>query len=419
MKLLLALLLVVAIYIGSVPLLLVLSAFIILRALLHLWIHHATSSLQVMRSMDQRLFFGERTAVRIELHSQSALPVPWILLREHVPLSLATSGVVSHALMLPARGTAAFTYELTGKQRGYHAVGPIQISAGEVLGLSRRELEVPARSSILVYPRLLSAHELELPTLVLFGDLRSRRHLIGDPARMHGVREYLPGDPLHDIHWRATASSGALQVKHYQPSTAAQTMIFLDLQRAAYPRPLKHAAVEYAISVAATLASRLIEQRQAVGLATTGLLYLPSGADHATHSPEPDWSSKPEVRAHGDRLWHSMAEPMAPARGRGQLLQVLETLACLEVNPELCTMASLLTRYALSLPWGATIVIITAQLPDELFVALHRLREAGLSALVLCVRSDPDRAALEARARSLGARLHFQPYDQSREAVPS
>ncbi|MBV9747532.1 MAG: DUF58 domain-containing protein [Acetobacteraceae bacterium] len=413
MKVLFAVLLVVVLYSGSVPLFIVLSTFITLWALARIWLRLAAAGLRVERYIDRRLFFGERATVRLEVRSQSALPLPWVLLREHQPLGLASPSVTSHALSLSGRQTATICYELTGSQRGYHQVGPLQISAGDVFGLARVDMELVRRDSLIVYPRLLQAHALELPMLALYGDLRSRRRLVTDPARLHAVREYVPGDALHDIHWRATASTGSLQVKQYQPSTAAQTLVFLDLQRDSYPRSLGQAAVEYAISLAATIASRLLDQRQQVGLATTGQVCLPALQDDVVCAEQHAVDGVPHA------AWRRVPEPLAPARGRGQLLQMLDVLACLELNPDAYALSALVARHALSLPWGSTVVIISALVPEDLFLTLHRLREAGLPALVLCVRRDPDQAALEARARALGARILFLPHDQYREAMPS
>lgn len=409
MNLLLVLVFVVAVYLGNVLLFLAAASFFILRVLMRLWVRRAAADLHVERRLDRHVFFGERATVHLDVGSGSALPLPWLHVREHVPLSLAAPSVISHALTLRPRERVTISYELIGRQRGLHQIGPLQLSAGDVFGLARRELEVQSRSDLIVFPRLLQAHELDLHSLALFGDVRSRRRIIGDPARMRGVREYAPGDPLHDIHWRATAATGALQVKHYEPTTSLRTMIFLDLAHAPYERPGTTALAELAISAAATVAVRLVEQRQEVGLATTGCVSLGRAEREQSATPAADGE-----RAPGSR--RTVPTPLAPARGRAHLLHLLEILACLEPGAAQ-RLDDLLMRHALGLPWGSTLLIVTAQVQEQVFVCMHRMREAGLLVVVLCVGEHPDRAALAARARALGARLEFLSPAMRREAV--
>jgi uncharacterized protein (DUF58 family) len=414
MNLLLTLLLVVAVYIGSVPLFMAAALFIILRLLMQRWVRGASAHLRIERHLDQHVFFGERTTVRLDVRSDSALPLPWLLLREHVPTGMATPSVVAHALSLPARSTATVSYELTARRRGRHLIGPLQISVGDVFGLARRELQAPAQSALIVFPRLLPLPELEMQTLALVGDVRARRRIIGDPARMHGVRDYTPGDPLHDIHWRATAATGSLQVKQCEPSTSMRTLIVLDLSWVTHVHRESIAMAELAISAAATFAARLVARRQEVGLATIGCA-LPDEARQQDDAPD----SRRAAHAASDAPHATQLTPaaLAPGRGRAHLLQLLEILALVEPDTGDRPPAQTLLHQALSLPWGSTVLIVTATVQEEFFLTAHRLREAGLLVMAICVDRQPDQESLAARARSLGVHLHFLSREAQREAA--
>src|SRR6185437_10131894 len=78
-----------------------------------------------------------------------------------------------------------------------------------------------------------------------------------------------------------------------------QSLIFLDLRRDGYDAVEVLGAAEFAISVAATLAARLIEQRQEVGLATNGLVPLPPEEEGAGIAPTEMTSPIPRLTAHG------------------------------------------------------------------------------------------------------------------------
>jgi uncharacterized protein (DUF58 family) len=341
------------------------------------------------------------------------LPIPWLEIHESMPAALALPNVLSRVLHLAPLQNATVSYSLQGRRRGFHTVGPLTAAVGDVFGLVRREMQLAGLQSLLVYPRILSSDELELPAVALFGVVRSRRQLLGDPSRLAGVRGYLPGDPLHDIHWPATANTGILQVKQYQPATTHQTVIFLDLDSTGYNAPDVFSAAEFAISVAATIASRLTEQRQEVGLVTNGQVLLALAEDRGPEdesgdSPAPlaPAGSAKDAAGQGNSPVGRAPAPIGPARGRAHLMRILEVLARVELIEHGEPLIGLLSQRTLALPWGTTVVIVAGRTSDELFPALHKLRQVGLLVVLFLIEPNPDRAAVEARARAIGAALH-------------
>ena len=99
------------------------------------WIHRVTAGLRVGRRFERRLFFGETTTVTLEIHNGSALPIPWLLVHESLPGAIATPSIVSQVLSLTGHETGTVTYQLTGRRRGFHAVGPLTLTIGDVFDL--------------------------------------------------------------------------------------------------------------------------------------------------------------------------------------------------------------------------------------------------------------------------------------------
>ena len=406
MNVLIALALIVAIYLGSIPLFVTVALFFLLLLAMRAWVRYTSSRLVASRTGQSRLFFGETATMTVEVRSQSKLPTPWLVVHDQVPAALAPNGGVAQALALPAARSAQITYEIVGCSRGCHTIGPLRLSTGDIFGLAQRELQAPIYQTLIVYPRLLPLGSLDLPSVALAGDLRARRRLLGDPARVQGVREYAQGDPLHDIHWRATASAGSLQVKQYQPTTTVEALIFLDLNRASYNNPISFIAAEFAISLAATLSSRLLDARQQVGLVSNGRLSAPAEAEAAAKPPDAGAEPAP----------HGPSVRATTARGRAQVVRLLELLARLELDEGATELVHCLTRHALGLPWGSTVIVITGRMTEALFLTLHRLRESGAQVQLYCVRPCADQVVWEARARTLGVALRTLSYAQYQEA---
>ena len=89
--------------------------------------------------------------------------------------------------------------------------------------------------------------------------------LYEDPTRIAGVRRYEAGDPLNRVHWRATARTGVLHSKVYEPSTVVGVTLLLDFHIAAHDPRHEPVRSELAITAAASIANAvyLLGQRLA------------------------------------------------------------------------------------------------------------------------------------------------------------
>ncbi len=393
------------------------------------WMQRLGAGLRMQRQVESRVFYGEEIAVTLSVTNGGGLPAPWVRLSDQQPFELAGPSAYREVFALAPGQTHEVAYTLTGRRRGVHTIGPLTLTVGDVFGQAQRIVRYADAQSLIVYPRVVPLERLGLPTLALLGDARSRRKILGDPARVSGVRDYAPGDPLHHVNWRATASTGRLQVKQFEPTTTLRTTVFLDMERIGYTQRDPLSATELAITVAASLISHLIGRRQEVGLVTNGQVALspqldggpvetivPVGVSAAALQGlrGPESTSTPMLGA-GNQEPRTDAVPIRAGNGYGHLTGMLELLARLKMREDgvkragSAGFAALLERESLHLPWGSTVVAIGGALPPEVFGALHRLHEAGLSVVMLDIERRPDAPEMRARARALGVHLHVVP----------
>jgi len=135
---------------------------------------------------------------------------------------------------------------------GYYRIGPLVTLGGDLLGATTYEGRQVADDFVIVYPKIVQLHELGFPSQSPFGTLSSHERVFEDPTRIQGVRDYQPGDSPRRIHWTATASTGRLLVKQYQPAIARETLICLDMNQNNYERGQRYTATELAIVIAAS-----------------------------------------------------------------------------------------------------------------------------------------------------------------------
>jgi len=108
----------------------------------------------------------------------------------------------------------AIEYDLSLPERGEHAVGPLSIEITDVLGLAAVTYRYDVRDEILVRPRVLPISIPPGEIYPEYGDFGPER---GD---FDYLREYEPGDPTHDIHWKSSAKTadGSLLVSEFSAS---------------------------------------------------------------------------------------------------------------------------------------------------------------------------------------------------------
>jgi len=344
-----------------------------------LWARRIVERLDAQRQFVPRAFFGDRVTVDVTLHNAGWLPVPWFEVHETLPIQLITPPFYREVASLGPRERRHFHYTLSCRRRGYYPLGPLNMQTGDLLGIERRSLARVEPAYLTVYPRVVPLQQLGLPTRSPLVALPARSPLFEDPARIMGVRDYQPGDSPRRIHWTATASTGRLLVKRYQPAIARETLICLDLNQEDYERGQRYTATELAIVVAASIANHIVVRDK-----------LPVGLTTEARDP---------LLNDGTRFF------LPPRPERAHLMSLLEVLARVQVTSG-ASFVDLLRRESVNLSWGATLAVITGRESETLFNSLVYLRRAGFAVALILVQPGRPSAELQKRADVLGVLIH-------------
>ena len=346
----------------------------ILIGAVSLWRRHALDGVAYRRRLHYRRGFpGEQILLQIEVENQKPLPLSWLRVEDPWPLAvapedetvLAPSHLPDQALLTNVFAlrwfeTARREYRLLLRKRGLYKLGPARLESGDVFGMYEISREDPSDDYVAVFPLLLPMEKLEIPAEDPYGDVRSRRRIFEDPTMPMGIREYRPEDGFRDIHWPATARTGQLQVKIYQPTTAQVTMVCLNTStfdrhwEGVYPELLEHV-----ISTAATFIYRAVQDGHQVGLLSNGCL------------------------AHADRPLK-----IAPSRSPKQLGRIFEALA--GITPMVMTpFETFLLREMPRVPYGASLMVVTAVTPPELMNTLAEIKRYNRRITLISLAQQP------------------------------
>lgn len=239
--------------------------------------------------------------------------------------------------------------ELPTSRRGVVASGPLLVDRGDPLGLALRTLNTGQPAELYVRP-----HAVDLPeigaSLARSVDGPQADTMMEGTLAFHALRDYVPGDELRHVHWRASAHAGKLVVKQHVDTAHAALAVVLDTavpgEAAAAGLPEAVAeAFETAVDCAASVAAIAAVQRQPLLLIDqTGASLLPGAARrHRGYIVDDVLDSltkvDPVVKAHTGGRRASPAGPGKPgaadplpaalrrlaASGRGSLAVVIST----------------------------------------------------------------------------------------------
>jgi uncharacterized protein (DUF58 family) len=333
------------------------------------WITHVLARVQFSREFENKAFPGETIPVKIAIHNRSMLPAVWLRIQDYFPIEVADQRQYHQIITLGPRQQLDLNYQLKPQKRGYYPIGPLDITSGDLLGLSSEQSTRGQINHLTVYPRIINLTNPFLPSNSPMGTLRHRQPVFEDPSRPIGKRDYQAGDSLRRIDWKSSASVGRLQVKQFEPSIALETAIFLNLNLEEYSSKDWVDATELAIVTAASLANWVIAKRQSTSFYT-------NGADQLNPT-------------------NSFA-PLPNHKGRPHLMRILEALA--RIKPRQTTSFSQFLQHSRpNLAWGTTLIIISGSADHHLFEELLQAKRAGMS--ILLVLCGWNTGAQEARSR--------------------
>lgn len=336
------------------------AAVTIVVSVAQLWNKYALYKVSYRRRWKYRRGFpGETTTVRIEVENNKLLPLSWLKVEDPWPKPVAP--VETEALApshLPNMFELTNMYSLRWFQkikrsftpvfrsRGVYEVGPVRYHTGDLFGMYDTSRQEEHQEYLTVFPELLPLASLHLSTEDPFGDRAAKKQLFDDPNRPIGVRPYHPEDGLRRVHWPATARTGELQTKIYQPVSSQVMLVCMNISTGTNIWDgVDRGLLEYMISLTATLVYNSVQEGYAVGLISNGRM------------------------AHSDQPFN-----VAPGKSKNQLSMLLQALAAVTtytVSP----FEPFLLRSMPKVPLGATLVVVTGIITPALVDTLLMLRK--------------------------------------------
>ena len=350
-----------------------------------LWMRYCPAGVSYRRQLSStHIQYGEEAELTVDVVNAKPLPLAWLQVVDSFPsdVTLLTrpsdqEGPVQTLVNLMSMSwyeRVRRTYRIKGDKRGEFKFGPADIASGDIFGFYWRSKSELDTDRLIVYPKVVPVTKLGLVPAWPLVDRQTPYRILDDPLRMASVREYVPGDSYRHIHWKATARMGKLQTKVFDPGATHMLAIFTDVQTHPNPYALNPEHLELVVTTSASIAVHALNAKQGVGL------YANGGIGNSRQYARVGLSRHP-----------------------AQANKLLETLARLDPFRQM-SMGRLLYREMNTLPYGATVVVITALPGDEIYKALYQVQAKGHPVTLITVGEEPIQAPLGLDTHHLGGR---------------
>jgi uncharacterized protein (DUF58 family) len=224
---------------GVDPWLVALGAFgaVALLVLLDLNLLARPKGIRVSHTGDKTVRLGQTASVELILNNTTALTARLLVRDAWVP-SAGSGPDTLHVTVEPGRALA-LTSTLTPTRRGDRPAVGVTVRSFGPMGLAFRQATHRAQWSLRVLPRFESRKHLpeKLAKLrVVEGAIAIRGR--GQGSEFDTLREYVPGDDVRSIDWRATARRNDVMLRTWRPERSRRVVCVLDTGRTSAVRTL-------------------------------------------------------------------------------------------------------------------------------------------------------------------------------------
>ncbi len=242
----------------STPVLLAVNGVLLAAVAADLVLAGGVRPLRMSRTGDTRVLLGETATITLTVQNPGGRPLRAIVRDSWQPSAHARPGQLR--LDIPAHGRATLTTTLTPDRRGEKLPGPVTVRSLGPCGLAGRQGRHVVPWAVRVLPPFRSRRHLpEKLSRLRQLDGQHRSLIRGQGTEFDSLREYVIGDDVRSIDWRAAARSRDVMVRTWRPERDRRILVVLDTGRTSAGRvggvPRLDASMDATLLLAA-LASR-------------------------------------------------------------------------------------------------------------------------------------------------------------------
>lgn len=245
--------------------LLILAAFTSIDILL---LFTARQNIKASRQVPEKLSNGDDNTITIKLRNNYSFPVSLKIIDE-IPFQFQVRNFEVNRKLLSSQKDQ-FQYFLHPTERGEYFFGNLNIYVASPLRLISRRFAFDQHQQVPAYPSFIQLRKYDLMAfsnnLFQYGVKKIRR--IGHTMEFEQIKEYVQGDDIRTLNWKATAKRNQLMVNQFQDEKSQNVYMVIDKGRVMKMPFNGLSLLDYAINATLALSNVILKKHDKAGMLT-------------------------------------------------------------------------------------------------------------------------------------------------------
>lgn len=242
---------------------LVLITFLALDLLL---LYSTKIGIEAARNTPEKLSNGDLNPISISIQNKYTFPV-LIKIIDEIPFQFQVRDF-NIVRKIKASSEDKIAYDLRPTERGEYYFGNLNIYVSSPLKLISRRFTFDKDKMVPTYPSYIQLRKYDLlafsNNLYQYGIKKIRR--IGHTMEFEQIKEYVQGDDLRTLNWKATAKKNALMVNQFQDEKSQSVYLAIDKGRVMQMPFNGLSLLDYAINSTLVLANVILKKQDKAGI---------------------------------------------------------------------------------------------------------------------------------------------------------
>ncbi|MEO9569902.1 MAG: DUF58 domain-containing protein [Polaribacter sp.] len=247
----------------------VLLFILVVLALIDIFILYKTkNAITVNRYLPERLSNGDINKISIQLKNLYNFNAH-VSIIEEIPYQFQKRDFIFN-LILSNKEEKTIHYDLTPTERGVYLFGNINIYASSPLQLATKKYVLGNEKEVKCYPSFLKLRDFDFRAFnndaVSYGTKKVRR--IGHSLEFEQIKEYVSGDDIRSLNWKATAKRNQLMINQYVEEKSQPVYSIIDKGRAMQMHFNNLSLLDYAVNATLAISNVILRKQDKAGMLT-------------------------------------------------------------------------------------------------------------------------------------------------------
>ena len=225
----------------------------------------AKTGIQAKRILPEKFSNGDENPIEIHLKNHYTFKI-FAKIIDEIPNQFQLRDFLIQQ-QLKASSNKEFQYQLRPTERGEYWFGKLIVYAQSPLQLVSRRFNFQDKAMVMTYPSFLQLKKFDLMAMAYrneYGIKKIRK--IGQTMEFEQIKEYVLGDDIRNINWKATAKKNQLMINQYQDEKSQPIYSIIDKGRVMKMPFNGLSLLDYAINSTLVMSNVTIKKHDKAGM---------------------------------------------------------------------------------------------------------------------------------------------------------